>query len=77
MFYLSIHELITQQITGMRYNAIYNSSNYKKQVGDHKLSDCTSYEVNDYLTMRQLNKPIDEYTASRQILTDTNIDFID
>ena len=75
--YISIHELITQQITGMQHNALYTSSKCKKQVGDYKLSDCTSYEVNDYLTINQLNKQRDEYTASREILTDNNIDFID
>ena len=69
--------MITQEIPGTIHNKLYDSSKSKNQVGDYNLSDYTSYEVNEYLTMRQLNKPRDEYTAPRQILTDTNIDFID
>ena len=76
-FNISIHQLITQQITHIHHDALYKGCKYKKQVGYYKLSDTTSYEVNEYLTMNQLNKQRDEYTAPREILTDNNIDFID
>ena len=66
--------MITQQI-----REIHNvkCSGTLKNIGDYILYDYTKYEVDDYLTMAQLNKKRDEYTAPREILTDNNIDFID
>ena len=78
-YYIRIDELITQEITALIDNELFTNS--KEQVGDYNLYDQTSYEVDDYLTMAQLNKKRDnvrdKYTATREILTDNNIDFID
>ena len=72
-FYLiEIYEAITQQIRSIK-NGIKYIGNMKK-IGDYDLNDYTKYEINDYLTMNQINKPKD---INREILTDNNIGFID
>ena len=68
---LEISEVITQQIRSM-HKLKYLSK--LRNIGDYDLYYYTKYEINDYLTMKQLNKPTDTH---RQRLTDNNIGCID
>ena len=71
-YLIDIRELITQQIKSIQTNIIHISK--LKNIGDYDLSDYTQYKVDDYLTIKERNKPKD---INREILTDNNIGFID